>query len=276
MDQAEAKARLVALQKTLARALRDRRAKYFDPPVVLELFERWSPVREALRASFPLLLGDIPSRESPVPSRTTDFQGRGFIERKHVQQLYDDMQYVLDAIGASAAAVTHGDANAVLEAKKTGRTQWDLLHHLWENRRMFHWASALAWVLVVSFAAAVSFGVLSVRLAGDPVSGDRSPTSPFVHWIAMPREIAGSRCAEAARQALQTANPVKLEEEDIEDDMQTSVADFGLLTGWISCIGMHPTTRVYIGVAGDNFSDGKNKAAQLRDLFTSRVVQPSD
>jgi hypothetical protein len=92
----------------------------------------------------------------------------------------------------------------------------------------------------------------------------------------MPREIAGSRCAEAARQALQTANPVKLEEEDIEDDMQTSVADFGLLTGWISCIGMHPTTRVYIGVAGDNFSDGKNKAAQLRDLFTSRVVQPSD
>jgi hypothetical protein len=80
--------------------LEDPRARYFDPALVLEFFERWAPIRAALRSGFPSVLDDLPVRAVPVSSGTTDYEGRGYIIRQAIEQLYGDMQYALDALAA--------------------------------------------------------------------------------------------------------------------------------------------------------------------------------
>ena len=90
MTQAETKAKLVALHKTVGRTLEDARARYFDPALVLELFQRWTPVREALRSEFKSTLGDLPIRNEPLSSGTADHNGRGYITRQPIEQLHSD------------------------------------------------------------------------------------------------------------------------------------------------------------------------------------------
>ena len=102
MDQAETTAKLVALHKAVGRLLEDPRDRYFDPAVVSEFFERWSPIRDALRLGFQSVLGDLPVRAMPVSSGTTDHEGRGYIIRQAIDQLHGDMQYALDALAAPA------------------------------------------------------------------------------------------------------------------------------------------------------------------------------
>lgn len=74
----------------------DRRAQFFDPLETTEFFERYAPLRDALRAKHPELFGDLPVREIPHPSGTTDHEGRGYIVRKHVEQLLRDIDYILE------------------------------------------------------------------------------------------------------------------------------------------------------------------------------------
>jgi hypothetical protein len=100
MEQAETTAKLVALHKAVGRILEDPRGRYFDPAVVSEFFERWVPIRDALRLGFQSVLGDLQVRAVPVSSRTTDHEGRGYIIRQAIDQLDSDMQYALDALAA--------------------------------------------------------------------------------------------------------------------------------------------------------------------------------
>lgn len=104
MEQADTTAKLDALHKAVARKLEDPRSMYFDPPVVLELFARWAPVRDALRSAYPSLLGDLPVREMPVSSGTTDFELRGYIKRQALEQFQADIQYALDTLAARSSA----------------------------------------------------------------------------------------------------------------------------------------------------------------------------
>jgi hypothetical protein len=100
MDKLEAVAKLTALHKAVSKALEDPQARYFDPAFVLEFFSRWRPICDALRKEYPTLLGDLAVRDTPTSSGTTDFDGRGYIERKFVQHILDDMQCVLDILSA--------------------------------------------------------------------------------------------------------------------------------------------------------------------------------
>ena len=100
MEESEVMAKLTALHKAVTRELEDPLARYFDPPVALEFFTKWIPVRDALRKHRPSLLGDLAIRDMPSSSGTTDFDGRGYITRGFIEQLLADMQYVLDILGA--------------------------------------------------------------------------------------------------------------------------------------------------------------------------------
>jgi hypothetical protein len=122
MKQEETTAKLAALHKTVQRTLGDPRSRYFDPAAVLELFDRWSPVRDAIRSEFPLVLGDLPVRATPTPSGTTDYEGRGYVTRQHIQQLHDDMQYALDALAAVETSAGGRPSMAADKSKDTGRT----------------------------------------------------------------------------------------------------------------------------------------------------------
>ncbi|MBI3807169.1 MAG: hypothetical protein HY281_06595 [Nitrospirae bacterium] len=259
----------------MGRTLEDPQSRYFDPAVVLELFARWSPVRDALRSGFPLILGDLPVRATPTPSGTTDHEGRGYITRQHIEQLHGDMQYALDALAAAEASSRGLRSMGADKSKNTGRTLWDFLASLLENRTVLYWTNAVAWLLVVATFAAMYSGFLSVQIKGlsKPSGGT---TSPFVHGWALPANTSPSDCDHITLQALQSANPIKIEDADIEEGLRTNIADFGPLTGWISCINPHELTLIYIGVAGDDFSDGKNKTAQLRDLVVSRLPRKSE
>ncbi len=100
IEKSETIAKLTAVYKALMRLLKDPTSRYFDPPVVLEFFSKWGPIRDALRRHYPSLLGDLADRDTPSSSGTTDYDGRGYIEREPIDQLYSDMQYVLDVLAA--------------------------------------------------------------------------------------------------------------------------------------------------------------------------------
>jgi hypothetical protein len=87
-------AKLKALNTTVIEALNG--GNYYDPAVYLELFDRYAPLRDSLRSQDPALFDDVPVREKPKPSNTTDFEGRGYISKHHIEHLWLDIQYCLE------------------------------------------------------------------------------------------------------------------------------------------------------------------------------------
>lgn len=71
--------------------------RYFDPIDALPWFHRWDSIRAELSATEPELV-DIPARPVPTPSRTTDNDGRGYIERDQVERIRNDMRDAWDIL----------------------------------------------------------------------------------------------------------------------------------------------------------------------------------
>ena len=69
----------------------------FDPTNVAELFTRYEPLRDELKKEFPSLFNDLPIR-TVKPSGTTEFGGRGYINRLQIKQLLDDIENCLDLL----------------------------------------------------------------------------------------------------------------------------------------------------------------------------------
>jgi hypothetical protein len=88
-------AKLQALHKTVSNRLAGR-GLYFDPPTVLDYFERYEKFRDKLKALFPDLFSDIPVRAIPKSSGTTDNEGRGYIEKNPIGFLLMDMTEMLE------------------------------------------------------------------------------------------------------------------------------------------------------------------------------------
>jgi hypothetical protein len=95
------RAKLAGLRGAISDRLEDARARYFDPPTVLEYFQVYNRAAAVLRKAFPNLLGDVPDRPIPEPSNTTDFGGRGYIERRHLERVRRDIDYVLEVLDYS-------------------------------------------------------------------------------------------------------------------------------------------------------------------------------
>jgi hypothetical protein len=100
MEQTDARAKMIALHKAVGRLLENPRHRYFDPAEAVELFARWAPIRDALRSGWASLLDDLPARQEPPSSGTSDYGGRGYVNREHLERLNADMQYALDALSA--------------------------------------------------------------------------------------------------------------------------------------------------------------------------------
>ena len=100
MERNEIIAKLTALRNSLENWLADPRSRYFDPQSTQDLFVRFIPIRDKLRSLYPSLFEDLPLREVPRPSGTTDYNGRGYIERSHFNLLLSDVKYCLDILSA--------------------------------------------------------------------------------------------------------------------------------------------------------------------------------
>lgn len=106
MERYEIVAKLKGLHAALANRLKDPRSRYFDPPTVLEFFDSYARLRDALRALLPTLFGDLPVRERPTPSNTTDYEGRGYIIRQPLELILQDMKYALDVVASTPVVDT--------------------------------------------------------------------------------------------------------------------------------------------------------------------------
>lgn len=99
-----AMAKLAAIRKLLGEWLHDPLSRYFDPPIVLEYYGQFGRQTQVLRTALPELFGDLPSRPWPASSGTTDYDGRGYIERQHLEVLRRDIDYVFEVLASSRAA----------------------------------------------------------------------------------------------------------------------------------------------------------------------------
>jgi predicted nucleotide-binding protein len=68
----------------------------FDPARVLGAFQAYERHSAHLRHALPGLFGDLPERSIPVPTKTTDFGGRGYIGRRALEVLGQDIDYIFE------------------------------------------------------------------------------------------------------------------------------------------------------------------------------------
>lgn len=73
------------------------KATYFDPKEVYDLFARYKSLTNYLRSRHQSYFEDLPIRKVE-PSRTTDFEGRGYIHRKFLEILLMDIDYCLSIL----------------------------------------------------------------------------------------------------------------------------------------------------------------------------------
>ena len=87
--------KLKALKENVEKTIENPMYNNFDPKNVFDLFWRYNRINKNLRKSNPQLFDDLPVRAIPKPSKTTDFDGRGFIKRKDLELLLTDINYCL-------------------------------------------------------------------------------------------------------------------------------------------------------------------------------------
>ncbi len=97
-------AKLAGLQKLLARRLENPRSRFFDPTDVSEYYELYIGLRDALVENLPELFADLPRRDPPIASETSDNDGRGYVERKYLKSLYRDIEYIFEVRAHSELA----------------------------------------------------------------------------------------------------------------------------------------------------------------------------
>lgn len=98
--------KLIALSNKVVNHL-NRGDRYFDPPIALDYFQRFEKMKDFLKKKFPDLFSDIPEREIPKSSGTTDFDGRGYILREPVHILFTDMKEIIDIWNNSQISKTN-------------------------------------------------------------------------------------------------------------------------------------------------------------------------
>lgn len=80
--------------KALTQGSHGRPSRYFDPGHYLEYFKRFEAAVNELRALDSRFLA-VPKRPLPEPSKTTDFEGRGYLLRQHLDKLKEDIDLTL-------------------------------------------------------------------------------------------------------------------------------------------------------------------------------------
>lgn len=97
-------ARLAGLRKMIAARIENPAARYFDPDEVLNYFRSYQGILSILKAELTDLFGDLPDRPLPVSSSTSDYEGRGYIQREQLERLLRDIDYVFEVRSHSELA----------------------------------------------------------------------------------------------------------------------------------------------------------------------------
>jgi predicted nucleotide-binding protein len=98
-------AKLAAHFKTLRGFIERPTSRYFDPAVVLPVLDSVAGLIEELREQQPDLYDDLRKRDIPKSSGTSDYDGRGYIERGALEDVVRDLEYVFEVRSASQASL---------------------------------------------------------------------------------------------------------------------------------------------------------------------------
>lgn len=98
LERHEIVSKLTALRNNILKFIENPRSRIFDPQYVMDLFHRYVPIRDELLTKHSSLFSDFPVREIPTPSKTTDFNNRGFIERGPLVMMARDIEYCIDVL----------------------------------------------------------------------------------------------------------------------------------------------------------------------------------
>jgi hypothetical protein len=96
------------LAESVRGALRDPKARHFDPADVEECFTRFAVIRAEIKRDYPRLFSDLPERALPRRSGTTDNDGRGYILRDELDRLRKDCEYCWDLLESDQAEESMG------------------------------------------------------------------------------------------------------------------------------------------------------------------------
>lgn len=105
MNKEEIISKLKGLRVSVESWIKNPLHRYFDPKETRDLFLRFTGIRNELRSLYPSLFKDLPRRKIPKSSGTTDFEGRGYIERKHFELLINDINYCLEILTTSSGVI---------------------------------------------------------------------------------------------------------------------------------------------------------------------------
>jgi hypothetical protein len=75
-------------------------ARYFDPKNVGNLFDRFDTLSALLQEKYKSDFVDLPDIDS-TPSKTTDYEGRGYFTRQQMQVLLMNIDYCIDLLSQS-------------------------------------------------------------------------------------------------------------------------------------------------------------------------------
>lgn len=84
------------IQKTLEVAIE--KGKYFDPAYYLEYFDAYNNILTRLNEHNPEVFSVLPKRMKPVASKTTDFDGRGYLIKSPFNKLLEDISLTIELI----------------------------------------------------------------------------------------------------------------------------------------------------------------------------------
>lgn len=99
-------AKLAAHFKTLNRLTSRLTAQYFDPAIVSPVLESVDGLVHELKLQLPELYGDLVERAPPRASGTTDFEGRGYVERGLLEERIRDLDYIFEVRSGSQTNVS--------------------------------------------------------------------------------------------------------------------------------------------------------------------------
>ena len=102
---AVAMAKLAGLLKNAQSRIDEPLAEIYDPATVLHLFEIFEGEAQVLREELPELFADLPVRGIPEPTSGSDFEGRGYIRLRQLDQMVKDIEYIFEVRANSELAV---------------------------------------------------------------------------------------------------------------------------------------------------------------------------
>jgi hypothetical protein len=102
LDKSVYRVQINSILRSLEEPLRKVQNRYFNPEVYTEYFERFASIRSNLKSFFPNEFEVLIDREMPPVVATSDNEGKGYIIRRYIDQLFDDCRLAIDLLEVEA------------------------------------------------------------------------------------------------------------------------------------------------------------------------------